>query len=977
MRTLRKTLHDCRGSDSVAVVKDVCECAQAHLSRDSNGAVLWAGRAALICLLTSSLLLAQAKKEEPVGLILLPGGAKLVRAGVETPLAAKSGDVLFAGDAMKTEAAPASFLYCPSKSSQALAPAGDVLFGPAQLKVRTGKLTDTKPIASCFLPQVVRVAVASQQHYGVSMTRGLADPQEPKLTPRDLWPAAAVTEIGPFDKALAADAADQGALVGRAAIFEKHNLLANALSDYKKIADQWKDAVWVKGKIFELSETLANNAAQAAAATPAGGQTYALLIGVSKYQRLPQEQWLQFADADATLFEKHVLSPRGGGLPPENVLKLTDDKATTAAMRNAFQTFLKGRATKKDTVLVLIAGHGTVESPGSKGAYILTHDSDPQDLAGTAMPMAEVQTLINDELSKVGRVAVFVDVCRAGNIGSIKNTTVNTMVEKLGEAEGEILGLMASRPKELSYEGPQFGGGHGAFSYFLLKALAGAADKNGDGKVDVNEVINYVQSEVSKSTNDKQHPREFGSMDNAVALSDVTKPGIDLARVHFPVVFDSSGEPAYLAQTQATPGALSSATQAALARYSDALDKGRLLPDVAGSAFAALTELKTQLTAEQYRVQENRLRVALEDQGQQVLLRYLTGDQIPQTQKDFQNGEQFYRAAKLLTPESLFLEGRQSFLRGRSMLFDKNYAQAADLLEEAVRIDPGGAHAYNALGIAYLEQADFARAIPAFRDAIRRAPYWTYPLHNLALAYIETGDSAGAIRAYQQAIRLTPRYSYLPYNLGLVYQRLNRRKDAEAAYRKAMALAPDQAEPYNALGSLKASTGRSREAEQFYRQAIEKNPAQLPARHNLALLLFGEKRLPEAIDLWRENLKRSPDYLPSRLSLAAALPDAGQAIAEYRTILSARPDYLAARLAVAGLLEKTGDTSAALDELRLAVKADSRNAAIWERIGDLEARANRAAESRAAYESALQNAPDSQTGKRIRKKLGAAHGTAP
>src|SRR6185295_3862108 len=144
------------------------------------------------------------------------------------------------------------------------------------------------------------------------------------------------------------------------------------------------------------------------------------------------------------------------------------------------------------------------------------------------------------------RVAVFVDVCRAGNIGTIRNTTVNAVVEKLGEAEGEILGLMASRPKELSYEGPQFGGGHGAFSYFLLKALAGAADKNGDGKVDVNEVINYVTAEVAKATNDKQHPREFGSMDNAVALADVTKPGIDLARLRFPVVFDSQGEPAYL-----------------------------------------------------------------------------------------------------------------------------------------------------------------------------------------------------------------------------------------------------------------------------------------------------------------------------------------------------------------------------------------------------------------------------------------------
>src|SRR5204862_7908295 len=111
----------------------------------------------------------------------------------------KAGDVLFAGDAMTTESAPASFLYCPSKSSQALAPSGDVLFGPAQLKLRAGKLVDTKPIASCFLPQVVRVAVASQQHYGVSMTRGLPDPREPSPTPRDQWPAGAAADVAPFD----------------------------------------------------------------------------------------------------------------------------------------------------------------------------------------------------------------------------------------------------------------------------------------------------------------------------------------------------------------------------------------------------------------------------------------------------------------------------------------------------------------------------------------------------------------------------------------------------------------------------------------------------------------------------------------------------------------------------------------------------------------------------------------------------------
>src|SRR2546427_134261 len=142
----------------------------------------------LMCLLASALLAQAPKKEEPVGLVLMPGGAKLLRTGVETPLAAKPGDVLFSGDAMKTEASPATFLYCPAKSSQSLAPAGDVLFGPAQMKVRAGKLVDSKPIASCFMPKVARVSIASQQHYGVSMTRGLKDPQEPKPVPQDQWP---------------------------------------------------------------------------------------------------------------------------------------------------------------------------------------------------------------------------------------------------------------------------------------------------------------------------------------------------------------------------------------------------------------------------------------------------------------------------------------------------------------------------------------------------------------------------------------------------------------------------------------------------------------------------------------------------------------------------------------------------------------------------------------------------------------------
>jgi uncharacterized caspase-like protein len=268
-------------------------------------------------------------------------------------------------------------------------------------------------------------------------------------------------------------------------------------------------------------------ASVACAQTPApDGQSFAILVGISEFQHLPREQWLQYAHADAETFARLLQSPRGGGLPAANVVLMTNKQATTQAVRRAFAD-VKSRAGKKDTIVVMIAGHGAVESAGDRAAYILTNDSDPQDMKKTALPMAEIQTFIGEGLTRVARMLVFVDVCRAGNIGSISNAAVNGAVEKLGDAEGDILGLMASRPREVSYEGPEYGGGHGAFSYYLLKALSGEADKDGDKIVTASEVIDYVQEKVKVATRDRQHPREFGTLDNATVMADANKPGID------------------------------------------------------------------------------------------------------------------------------------------------------------------------------------------------------------------------------------------------------------------------------------------------------------------------------------------------------------------------------------------------------------------------------------------------------------------
>ncbi len=916
----------------------------------------------------SAFLSAAETREEPVGLILSAADGKVLRANTETPLAARPGDILFSGDSLRAVGSPANFLYCPGKSSQTLAPGGEVLLDTKQLKVKAGKLDPPKPINACFLPQVVRVAVASQQHYGVSMTRGLAKPEGDVLA-FDALPPAVKTAIGPFEQALRPNPADASALVEEATVFDQNKLEANALATYRKVSGEWTDAVWAKGRIFELEESLATQAALKAAEIAPDAKTYGLMIGISKYEKLPQNQWLQFADADAKTFSQHLASARGGGIPDDQMVVLTNEEATTAAVRNAFQTFLRNRAGKKDTIFILIAGHGIVDN---RGAYILTYDSDPQDLSTTALPMSEIQSLVDDELSKVGRVVLMADVARAATIGSLKTAAVGSAVEKLGEAQGEMLGLMAARPREVSVEGTQFGGGHGAFTYALIKGLEGFADHDDDRFVSAGELTDYVRDSVPKLTNNKEHPRDFGNLAGVTKLSDLGKQGITLAR--FRSLYDSrNGGPLLLAGADPQSAQLSPQASQDVDAFQAAVRARRLLPDQQNSAWDLIAKLRAELPAEQMFLQENALRVALENAAQQVLLRYLAGDQSPQTKGDFDAGSRYMEAAMRLTPESLYLEGRDSFFQGRGLLFDKQYNQAANLLEQSVRIDPGEAYGYNALGIAYLEQADFAKAIPAFRDAARRAPNWSYPLHNLALSYVEAGNYQDAIRSYQQAMRITPQFSYLPYNLGLIYQRLNRRRDAETAYRRALLLAPDSAEPLNALGSLKASEGKTAEAEKFYRDALAKSPSLLAARHNLGLLLAGLKgRQNEAIDAWKQNLAANPDYLASRLSLAGLLAQTGDtagAIEQYVYVIGAKPEYLAARMALAGLYLKANQADLAIVQLRAAAKQDAQNASVWEQIGDAEKSLNHADAAREAYATALKLQIEKGDRKRIRAKM--------
>src|ERR1041385_7098559 len=355
------------------------------------------------------------EKEQPVALVLESGGGRVIRPGSELSLSVMPGELLFAGDALLSIERPVTFAFCPEKNSQKLNPGGRVVFQTAQVQVQAGALSDRQPVPACLLPMVERNPSATRSHYGETRTRSLEAPGlqtgsvESRIAalPTDQR-SALMAELEPISRALAANPQDRTAQLARATLLDKYGLHQDAGQQFADLSKSWSGADWTRQLIHEEPSP----ASREDTSRPA--RTYALVVGISKYERLSEDEQLEFAHADAETFADYLKSPRGGGLAPENISLLVNEQATTSAIRTAIESYLKARAGKNDTLILFMAAHGTVaDTPNGREAFIVTYDTDPQDLASTALPMADVQALMHDELAHVGRVVLYVDVCHA------------------------------------------------------------------------------------------------------------------------------------------------------------------------------------------------------------------------------------------------------------------------------------------------------------------------------------------------------------------------------------------------------------------------------------------------------------------------------------------------------------------------------------------------------------------------------------
>lgn len=590
-------------------------------------------------------------------------------------------------------------------------------------------------------------------------------------------------------------------------------------------------------------------APQAADETP---KLWAVAIGVSQFANLPKDDWLEYADADASAFRQFIISPRGRGFPDSNVLLMTNADAGHQALRTRLADFLPRKVRPADTVYIFIATHGVVEKEPANEGYLLGYDSDRENLYSTTLRMQELAYILQTRL-KTKRIFLFADACRSGKLGQ----SVNSTFADLSKARTETMILLASRPGELSREGSQFSG-HGAFSYLLLKGLMGEADADKDLTVTASELVSYLQVQVPAATGNQQHIRELGDYEPQTPLAFTDKPGPPELKLAMPF----PAWPALRGQFASLAPQASREDQVRLA-FQKALEEGRLLSSE-NSAWSIYEQSAQQGLPEGLRDDlKDDLTIALATAGEKTISAYRRGDQvITLGAGEYEQAADLFAHASRLDPESREHQAKAKFLAGRALVARSRFAEAVALLRESVELDPRTAYSYNALGIAYMEQGSWNEAVRGFREALARADKWIYPRANLGRTYVAMGRYEEAEREFLRGIQIGAelgiRYSYLHYNLGMLYLHQNRTSEAQEQFRRAIAAnAGDFRSHYN-LALIDEERGNRQAAESGFRRAVALSPGFTEAWLRLAGLYRRQRRSEEEETALRAAAEANP-----------------------------------------------------------------------------------------------------------------------
>lgn len=233
----------------------------------------------------------------------------------------------------------------------------------------------------------------------------------------------------------------------------------------------------------------------------------ALLVGVDTYDdgALPD---LKFAAKDAADLGRVLDDDAVGDFDEVRVLSGRVDRATLlAALDDA------GRRLQRDDLFVFYyAGHGTMDlSTGETDLYLLPSDGLLSAPRVTGIAQAELAKRLKALPAR--RRALVVDACNAGQGRSSVSVDTRALLDRmrgnvptpalleLGRMDAQ---LFAARPTDPAMESEALD--NGVYTHFLVEALRGEGDADGDGLVDVHEAHEWARDRTLRYTSGLQVP---------------------------------------------------------------------------------------------------------------------------------------------------------------------------------------------------------------------------------------------------------------------------------------------------------------------------------------------------------------------------------------------------------------------------------------------------------------------------------------
>lgn len=477
-------------------------------------------------------------------------------------------------------------------------------------------------------------------------------------------------------------------------------------------------------------------------------RSYALVVGIDGYPNLDKRQQLQYTVADAEAMYSILISPEGGNYRAENVHRLIGPQATLANLTRELEVWLPSVAKDNDRVLIYFAGHGFIY--GGQ-AYLAPQDIDPAKGAASAYPMARLGAVVGSKINAKSKILI-TDSCHSGAIRPEDTQSIN---RSLVDLQKSMFSMTASRDRETSSESKLWGGGHGVFTYYVVRGMEGQADQNGDGIVTADELQDYVYRNVRDATKGLQNPTaDQGSFDPNMLLSWVpshAKPAQTNELKYGTLVLESNmdGVEIYL------DGKLVKSISKDQPLLLEGLEprshqiKGvKMGYEPFVSDEMVYPNQKTPVSV-RILVQRRRNRAAMDalDHGKELY------------QKGF---EQNYKAALVEFKKAFDLDPTNSeaaLYLGRTYnaLFDEPNAEK--YFNMAIKIDPDYIEAHSGLGAMLLDNADTDGSIREFDAVLRRKPNDAVTLTNQAQAYRMKGLYKESIESGQKAVALAKEYA--------------------------------------------------------------------------------------------------------------------------------------------------------------------------------------------------------------------------